>query len=198
MQFLLSECCEFLMKSFPVISVSEWLLRQFQHDDLDLIKKASADPLIPLITTIPAIYSEQAAQEYIGRQNERHIIGKGYSFAIAFKETDISVGSVFVGLNPNDFERATLGYWIFQEYRGSRVLSKILPSLIEWVWKELNIIRLELYVEPWNTGSIKIAESLGFQKEGLMRSWQKVGDSRKDMYMFSLLEPSVSRIYDRL
>lgn len=28
---------------------------------------------------------------------------------------------------------------------------------------------------------------MGFQREGLMRSWELVGDQRRDMYMYSLL-----------
>jgi RimJ/RimL family protein N-acetyltransferase len=51
----------------------------------------------------------------------------------------------------------------------------------------LRIARLELYVEPWNTASIRTAESAGFQREGLLRSWQEVGGIRKDMYMYSRL-----------
>ncbi len=45
--------------------------------------------------------------------------------------------------------------------------------------------RLELYVEPWNEASWRCAEACGFEREGLLRSWQQVGDSRKDMFMYS-------------
>jgi RimJ/RimL family protein N-acetyltransferase len=44
-----------------------------------------------------------------------------------------------------------------------------------------------LYVEPWNVASIRTAEGAGFQREGLLRSWQEVGGVRKDMYMYSHL-----------
>ncbi len=46
---------------------------------------------------------------------------------------------------------------------------------------------LELYVEPWNEGSWRAAESAGFTREGLLTHWQKVGDERRDMYMYVLL-----------
>jgi len=46
---------------------------------------------------------------------------------------------------------------------------------------------LELYVEPWNVGSWRTAEHAGFQREGLMRSWQELGGLRRDMYMYALL-----------
>jgi RimJ/RimL family protein N-acetyltransferase len=47
--------------------------------------------------------------------------------------------------------------------------------------------RLELYVEPWNEGSWRAAEAIGYKREGLLRAWQMVGDARKDMYMYSVL-----------
>lgn len=50
-----------------------------------------------------------------------------------------------------------------------------------------DIHRLELYVEPWNEASWRAAEQVGYQREGLLRSWESIGDQRRDMYMYSLL-----------
>ncbi|PCI97536.1 MAG: hypothetical protein COB14_08935 [Alphaproteobacteria bacterium] len=86
-----------------------------------------------------------------------------------------------------DEGRVSLGYWLIEEFRGQKIIGHVLPALIEWAFKSLEIQRLELYVEPWNIASIKTAQSLGFQKEGLMRSWQKIGAKRKDMLMMSLI-----------
>jgi ribosomal-protein-alanine N-acetyltransferase len=47
--------------------------------------------------------------------------------------------------------------------------------------------RLELYVEPWNEASWRAAEAAGYQREGLLRAWQRVGDARKDMFIYSVL-----------
>jgi RimJ/RimL family protein N-acetyltransferase len=49
------------------------------------------------------------------------------------------------------------------------------------------IHRVELYAEPWNEGSWRAAERVGYRREGLLRSWQQVGARRRDMYMYSLL-----------
>ncbi|MER5604223.1 GNAT family protein, partial [Streptomyces sp. NPDC002265] len=56
-----------------------------------------------------------------------------------------------------------------------------------WALRDLQIPRLELWVEPWNTASVRTAERAGFQREGLLRGWQQVGDERRDMFMYSLL-----------
>ena len=56
-----------------------------------------------------------------------------------------------------------------------------------WAHHELEVPRLELYVEPWNTASIRTAEGAGFRREGLLRGWQEVGGERKDMFMYARL-----------
>jgi ribosomal-protein-alanine N-acetyltransferase len=56
-----------------------------------------------------------------------------------------------------------------------------------WALGELRISRLQLYVEPWNVASQRTAERVGFQREGLLRSWQQVGEERRDMIMYSML-----------
>ena len=60
-------------------------------------------------------------------------------------------------------------------------------AITRWVFDQLRLARLELYVEPWNEASIRAAQRAGFQREGLLRSWKVVGGQRRDMWMYSLL-----------
>ncbi|QNE77753.1 hypothetical protein F0344_26975 [Streptomyces finlayi] len=39
--------------------------------------------------------------------------------------------------------------------------------------------------QPWITGSVRTAEAAGFRREGLLRSWQRVGERRRDMLMYA-------------
>jgi [ribosomal protein S5]-alanine N-acetyltransferase len=45
--------------------------------------------------------------------------------------------------------------------------------------------RIELYIEPWNVGSIKTAERARFKREGLLRSHQEIGGHRRDMLLYA-------------
>jgi RimJ/RimL family protein N-acetyltransferase len=85
---------------------------------------------------------------------------------------------------------------VIRSARGRRAAVRSLQALALWAFRDLRIPRLQLYVEPWNTASIVTAERAGFAREGLMRSWQEVGGSRRDMYMYARLPgdpvPSIS------
>ncbi|WP_373861389.1 GNAT family N-acetyltransferase [Nocardia grenadensis] len=71
--------------------------------------------------------------------------------------------------------------------RGHGVAAHALTAMATWALEELHIPRLQLYVEPWNRASIRTAERAGFVREGLLRSWQKVGERRRDMFMYARL-----------
>jgi [ribosomal protein S5]-alanine N-acetyltransferase len=83
------------------------------------------------------------------------------------------------------------GYWIVPSARGRRAADFALASLVAWAFDQLAVSRLDLHVEPWNVGSIRTAERAGFVREGLLRSWQEVGDERRDAYAYSLLPADV-------
>lgn len=180
-----------MMSDFPEIIATPWKARKFSLSDLPMVQEASKDPLIPLISTIPAEYSEEEGVAYIKRQWSRFDTGEGYAFAVANHETDQAVGFAFLCFRGKDRERASLGYWVIESFRGRGIAKTILKEIVQWAQRDLSIERLELYVEPWNVASIKTAKAAGFKEEGLMRRWEKVGHERKDMIMMSLIKESV-------
>ena len=153
------------------------LLRAFERRDVDLVRSVADDPLVPLITTVPVSGSSEDALAYIDRQHRRLGTGAGYSFAIADAQSDRAVG-----------------YWVASPFRRRGYGRAALHALTTWALTLEEVQRLELYVEPWNEGSWRAAESCGFSREGLLRSWQQVGDARKDMYMYSILPAASSSV----
>jgi RimJ/RimL family protein N-acetyltransferase len=173
----------------PTLMAGPFRLRPFALGDVHVVREASEDPHIPLITTVPAAsaYSADEGRRFIERQWDRAATGIGYSFAIADGVSNQAVGQVGLWRRDISRGRADLGYWVAGSARGRRAAGYAVRAVAAWAHEELRIARLELYVEPWNTASIRTAESAGFQREGLLRSWQEVGGIRKDMYMYSRL-----------
>lgn len=166
-------------------------LRAFTPADLPLVREATTDPLIPLITSVPASGDDDACRAYLARQADRLTTGAGYAFAVAERGTDLAVGHVYLGLRDADLGRASAGYWIARSHRGRGLAGDALRTLVRWAVTVPGIDRIELYVEPWNVASARTAVSAGFVREGLLRSWQKVGDERKDMDMYALVSAHV-------
>lgn len=167
----------------PVIDGDVVRLRDFTADDVALVLSASADPLIPLTTTVPATPDEDQALAYIARQNGRLPSGVGYAYAIARTSDDVAVG--YIGLTQLADGRASIGYWIGPDHRGHGYAALALQLVGDWALTDLSIPRVELYIEPSNDASLRTAEAAGFEREGLLRSWRLVGNTRRDMWMYS-------------
>ncbi|MCK0113864.1 GNAT family N-acetyltransferase [Ornithinimicrobium sp. F0845] len=177
-----------LPDTVPTLGHDPIVLRAFRDEDAALVQSVATDPLIPLITTVPTSGTSDDAIAYIQRQRERLRTGAGYSFAIAEAGTDEAVGQIGLWLAKIDEGRASTGYWVAPQRRRRGYVTAALHALTDWALRLDDVHRLELYVEPWNDGSWRAAEACGYTREGLLRSWQQVGDERRDMYMYSRIE----------
>src|SRR5260221_1428429 len=153
------------------LAAGEFRLRPFTLADIDAVREASSDPHIPLITTVPAAFTEDEGRRFIERQWSRAEQGTDYSFAIAGAGTDRAVGQVGLWLKDISQGRASVGYWVVRSARGGGTAGAAVRALTRWAHQDLQVPRLELQVEPWNTASIRTAEKAGYQREGLLRSW---------------------------
>lgn len=82
----------------------KFLLRPWQLDDLPLVREASSDDYIPLITTVPAVYSQEAGEAFVRRQWERASTGSGFPFVIVRIEDGRPLG-----MRPRPRRRCPLG-----------------------------------------------------------------------------------------
>jgi ribosomal-protein-alanine N-acetyltransferase len=172
----------------PELTSGPVLLRPFKLLDLPLVKAAAADPYIPHISSIPPTYSDDGGRAFIERQQARAREGHGFSFVIAEGAAPaVGVGSVGLWLREIESGRASIGYWLTEAARGRKLAGWALRGLVTFAFEELAIPRLHLFVEPWNTASMRTAEFGWFTREGLLRGWERIDDSQKDAYCYMLL-----------
>jgi len=162
-------------------------LRAFRSGDAAAVVAAGRDPLIPLISTVPAGCDEIAARAFIERQWGRAETGAGYSFAISRLDGDEAVGQLGVWLRDVDRGRVVVGYWVTPAARGQGVAARALEVACAWALSDLGAARIEVHIEPGNAASLRTAERVGFRREGLMRDFEEIGGERRDLMMLSLL-----------
>ncbi|MET7740894.1 GNAT family N-acetyltransferase [Streptomyces sp. NPDC005385] len=161
-------------------------LRPWRLSDLPLVHEASEDDYIPLITTVPSPCSDASGVAFIERQWSRATTRAGYPFVIV-TAGGRPVGQVGLWLKDLSQGRASMGYWVAASARGQGAAVAAVEAVAHWALGTLRIPRLELWIEPENSASVRTAERAGFQREGLLRKWQQVGDERRDMFMYALL-----------
>lgn len=166
------------------------ILREYTEADTHLAIEMGADPYIPLIGSLPAFPTATEALDWVHRQRGRHAAGIGLSFAIADAETGNAVGGIGLWLQSLAKGRAAVGYSVSPAHRRRGFAGAALQALTAFAWTIPTLHRIELYIEPWNTGSIRVAESGGYFREGLLHSYEEIGGTRRDMLIYAATRDS--------
>ena len=155
-------------------------LRPWKQADIPAIVAACNDPEISRwIPLIPSPYTEEHARAFVSGTSE------DYSLAITLDGA--VVGAIGMGLNEPGY-RGRIGYWVAAPVRGAGICTRALRLLSNWALAELELRRLELITDPANHASQRVAEKVGFCREGMLRSYLLDRDgSLGDAVMFSLL-----------
>jgi [ribosomal protein S5]-alanine N-acetyltransferase len=161
------------------------VLRAFTDEDAHLAVELGEDPYIPLIGSLPAHPTVQQALEWVRRQRGQFAEGERLSFVIADAESGNAIGAIGLGLRHLSAGRATVGYAVAPLHRGRGIATSALQALTTFAWTIPGLYRVELYIEPWNYSSTHVAEAAGYQREGLLRSHQEIGGSRRDMLLYA-------------
>jgi ribosomal-protein-alanine N-acetyltransferase len=165
------------------------VLRAFRDSDAHLAVELGDDPYLPLIGSLPAHPTDQQALAWVRRQRGQLAERQRFSFAIADAESDLALGAIGLGLRDLSAGRATAGYAVSPLHRGRGIATSALKALTSFAWTIPALHRVELYIEPWNTSSIRVAEAAGYRREGLLRSHQELGGSRRDMLLYAATRP---------
>src|SRR6266516_6026729 len=170
----------------PPLTDGAIVLRRWEETDIGCVEEASRDPRIPEGTTVRASFSEAEGLAWIKRQWGRADNGEGLSLAIAEASSDEALGAVVVLFRPQPGNVA-IGYWLIERARGRRLASRAVALLARWALTDAGLARVEALVEPDNTASQRVLESVGFRREGHLRAYLVFDRRRADAFIYSLL-----------
>jgi len=178
-----------------VLESKDVKLRPYRHSDIPLIYEAvseSKEDGLPWIPWMTSNYTEEDAEAFVQYAQQSWNNGDEYNFAI----TDSNMGTFLGGCGINQLNRVhhfgNLGYWVRSSKTG-RGVATMAARLTAWfAFEELKLSRVEFIIQPENKGSIRVAEKVGAQKEGLLRNRVDIRGSIKDALVFSLIPRDVN------
>lgn len=150
------------------------LLGRWSYDDLLCIEEASRDPVIPTGTTVPNPFSEEAGRAFVERQWGRFASGEGLVLAMAEAATGTATGMMCL-LHRQQSGVVGVGYFTVASCRRRGSTGTSLSLLSRWALSLPGIVRLEALIQLENEGSIRVVESVGFRREGLLRKYLDPG-----------------------
>jgi RimJ/RimL family protein N-acetyltransferase len=162
---------------------AELALREWREEDAQAVFDACQDPEIQhWIPMIPRPYTLEAALAYVRGERRAENV-----YELAVTEDDRVVGAI--GMTVKESTRTGhIGYWCAPEARGRGRTTRALRLLCRHAFDDLHLERLELVTDPDNVASQRVAENVGFTREGVLRSHVLHPDGRRrNSIMFSLL-----------
>ena len=159
------------------------VLREWIEDDVPALVAACNDAEITRwIPVIPSPYTDADAIAFVRGEVPG---APEHSFAVTVDGA--VVGAIGIGVNSMRY-RGRIGYWIAAPARGHGVCTRALRRLSRWALEDLGLQRLDLITDPDNRASQRVAEKVGFRREGVLRAHLRhPNGSIRDSVMFSLL-----------
>jgi len=169
--------------------VSGFAIRPYEPEDAAELHAAIQESVAEVGVWMPwchAGYSLEEARSWIATQQELTRQGLAYDFSIR-SET----GGYLGGCGVNQINRvnlfANLGYWVRSSAMGRGVAPAAARLVAEHVFRATDLVRLEIVCAVGNVRSQRVAEKVGAQREGVLRSRVLIPSGPSDAVMYSLI-----------
>lgn len=176
------------MPPFPSIETGRLRLRELTPDD--------AQPLL-------AIHGNAQAMRYFGTDPLRELSeaqnlierfaswraapNPGVRWGIAEKASGELVGTCGLFAWNREWRKCATGYELGVAHRGKGLMHEALSAAFAWGFAEMQLNRIEAQIHPQNLASLRLAERLGFRREGLLREVARWGGQFHDLHQLGLL-----------
>ena len=126
---------------------------------------------------------------YTQRCQQRWSAGLEWNFTILEEEEVVGCTSIF-GYDAR-YRKGEVGYWIRSDRGGRGYAAEAVSALVAFGFDDLGLHRIELHCGVENERSIRVAEKLGFEREGTMRHALRTSSKWYDAYLYALLASDV-------
>lgn len=109
---------------------------------------------------------------------------------IADRVSDTYLGEAM--LAPSDHRVGEVGCCVVPSARGRGIATETLRLLTDWAFAALGLGRVQVFVAPENVAALRLAESAGFRREGVLRAYWEHDGARLDAVVLSRLPGDAS------
>lgn len=169
----------------PVLRTARLELSAPGDDDVAAIHAECQDAAIQRLTTVPSPYLPADAETFVDLTRAWWVEGSEATWAIRLERRLVGM----VGLAKLPSGGPEIGYWVSSRVRGHGIATEATRAVVDWGFapERPAIERIEWRAVVGNTGSARVALSLGFRYEGLLRRAHVNSLGRSDLWIGGLL-----------
>ncbi|NUP27313.1 MAG: GNAT family N-acetyltransferase, partial [Nocardia sp.] len=158
-----------------------WLSRPVDSD-IEAIVECCQDPAIAEWVTIPVPYGRGDAEYFVRARSAEGWAGSSPTWAVRLGEHGRLVGTIGLGVRPQDEGSAEIGYWIAADHRRQGLMSRAVALVCDFGFDPdgMGLTRIHWRAFVGNHPSAATARRHGFRYEGLARLVSVLRGSRRD------------------
>jgi ribosomal-protein-alanine N-acetyltransferase len=142
------------------------LLKRRDAHAIEELMRANRDWLRPWTATFPGssrpIHVPSMVRALVADTRE----GIGIGLALEWRGQivgQVNVANILHGA----VQSASIGYWISQSAAGNSIIPRAVALTIDYLFRVVNLHRIEIEIRPENAASLRVVEKLGLREEGL-------------------------------
>lgn len=167
-------------------------LRRRDRADFERLRLRNRDWLRPWDATDPEAPRRTIPFTALRRWNEQQA-RLGLHLPLAITVHGRLAGQITAGpIQYGALRSATLGYWIGRDHAGAGLVPRAAALVIDHLFAELGMHRVEVTVRPENAASLRVIEKLHLRPEGLRRSAIHVDGAWRDHLVFALTAEEIT------
>ena len=174
------------------LATDRYLLRRFTRRDADAITEAVRSSLPELMTWLPwayAHYGRDDALAFVRESVQAWREGRAFDFAIRHPDDpDRHLGNISLWHVSRIGKSGEIGYWIRSDATSDGIASEATATLLEVGFTHLDLHKVNLRIAVGNRASERVAEKLGFTREGVLREELQIRGRWVDHTLYSMID----------
>lgn len=161
------------------------ILRNFEDKDYQDMLEYLSDERVQFPACGKAINDSEKAHKYFNK-----ILDRDNVWAVELKDENKVIGSIGAyNLTYNDIAERHLGFVLNYSYWNNGYITEGCRAIIKFLFEEEKMDRIAMSNYEFNKNSIRVAEKLGFVKEGVLRKEDRLPNGELiDRIIYSIIK----------
>ena len=173
----------------PILQTERLILRDFREEDWRDVHEYGSDSVV--VNYLPwGPNNEEQSKSFISRvlTQQKAQSRLTYDFAMVIKTTNRVIGSCAINVQDVPNKEGMIGYVLNRKYWNQGYVTEAARAVLSFSFEKLSLHRIIASCDPANTGSYRVMEKLGMQREGYLREEKLFKGVWRDFLLYSILE----------
>jgi RimJ/RimL family protein N-acetyltransferase len=175
------------MPTLPTLEGERVVLRHPRGGDLDALFELFSHADVTRYWSHGPWKARHQAESYLRDIHAGAASGQLLQWAITRSGEDRLIGTTTLYGFARDHARCEIGFALQPAYWGQGLAREAVSTVLTHSIHVLGIQRIEADADPDNSASLRLLESLGFEREGHARERYRLGGSTQDSVLLGLL-----------